>query len=72
MEQVGFIPAITFYYRQHAGTSMRKEMFKAFLEESKAMVRTNHPNLYEPAQIFYDHETIASYDVHLIPLFAAL
>ena len=56
--RVMHIPEITFYYRHHKGTSMRKEMFRVALEESKAMVRTNHPDLYEPHQLALDHHTI--------------
>ena len=37
---VRFVPEITFYYRYHKGTSMRKKMFAAYLEQTKAMVRT--------------------------------
>ena len=55
---VRFIPEITFYYRHHKGTSMRKKMFAAYLEQTKAMVRTNHVELYEPVQLLHDHETI--------------
>eukprot|EP00899_Mesostigma_viride_P008942 jgi/Mesvir1/18049/Mv09366-RA.1 len=58
--RVRFVPEITFHYRHHAGTSMRKKMFALYLEESKAMVRTNHEGLYEPAQLMLDHETIAN------------
>ena len=35
---VRFVPETTFYYRHHAGTSMRKKMFSLYLEETKAMV----------------------------------
>ena len=55
---VRFVPEITFYYRHHKGTSMRKKMFAAYLEQTKAMVRTNHVELYEPVQLLHDHETI--------------
>ena len=37
---------------------MRKKMFAAYLEQTKAMVRTNHVELYEPVQLLHDHETI--------------
>jgi hypothetical protein len=37
---------------------MRKKMFSLYLEETKAMVRTNHAELYEPMQILLDHDTI--------------
>jgi len=57
---VRFSPALTFYYRHHQGTSMRKQMFECCLEEVKAMVRTNHPELYEPVQLLRDHSTIAA------------
>ena len=52
------LPEITFYYRHHRGSSMRKEMFRIALEDSKAMVRTNHPDLFEPYQLLLDHERI--------------
>jgi len=55
---VRFIPETTFFYRHHAGTSMRKKMFSMYLEQTKAMVRTNHAELYEPAQLLMDHDTI--------------
>uniref|UniRef100_A0A061R7S5 Glycosyl transferase family 2 n=1 Tax=Tetraselmis sp. GSL018 TaxID=582737 RepID=A0A061R7S5_9CHLO len=57
---VRFSPALTFYYRHHQGTSMRKQMFSCCLEEVKAMVRTNHPELYEPLQLMRDHSTIGA------------
>ena len=56
--RVMHIPEITFYYRHHRGSSMRKEMFRIALEESKAMVRTNHPDLFEPYQLIGDHDII--------------
>lgn len=56
---VRFVPEITFYYRHHLGTSMRKKMFALYLEETKSMVRTNHPELYEPVQILHDHDVIS-------------
>ena len=58
--RVRFLPEATFWYRQHAGGSMRKAMFASHLEETKAMVRTNHAELYEPAQLLRDHEVIAA------------
>ena len=58
--RVRFVPEATFWYRQHAGSSMRKAMFAAHLEETKACVRTNHAGLFEPAQLLRDHETIAA------------
>lgn len=57
---VRFVPEATFWYRQHAGASMRKHMFAAHLEETKACVRTLHSGLYEPAQLLRDHETVAA------------
>ncbi|KAK3278060.1 hypothetical protein CYMTET_13971 [Cymbomonas tetramitiformis] len=59
---VRFIPETTFYYRHHAGTSMRKKMFAKYLELTKAMVRTNHAKLYEPVQLLHDHDTIMNAD----------
>ena len=56
---VKFVPEATFYYRHHAKGSMRKEMFAKSLDVTKAMVRTNHPSLFEPAQLLIDHATIA-------------
>lgn len=38
---------------------MRNIMFACCLEQVKAMVRTNHPDLYEAAQLVHDYETIA-------------
>ena len=37
-------------------------MFALYLEETKAMVRTNHPELYEAEQILLDHEVIKDMD----------
>ena len=48
---VRFVPEITFFYRHHQGTSMRKKMFALYLDQTKAMVRTNHVELYEPVQL---------------------
>ena len=56
---VKFVPEATFYYRHHANGSMRKEMFAKSLDVTKAMVRTNHPSLFEPAQLLLDHATVA-------------
>ena len=56
---VKFVPEKTFMYRHHKGTSMRKKMFALALEETKAIVRTNHPTLYEPVQLLGDHRQIA-------------
>ncbi len=39
---------------------MRKQMFECCLEEVKAMVRSNHPELYEPIQLLRDHSTIGA------------
>jgi len=58
--RVMHLPEITFYYRHHHGSSMRKEMFRVALDESKAMVRTNHPDLFEPYQLLLDHDTIGA------------
>lgn len=58
--RVRFIPEATFWYRQHAGTSMRKAMFASHLEETKAMVRTNHGAVFEPLHLLRDHEIIAA------------
>ena len=55
---VRFVPEITFFYRHHQGTSMRKKMFALYLEQTKAMVRTNSVELYEPVQLLADHELI--------------
>ena len=32
---VRFVPEITFFYRHHEGTSMRKKMFAMYLEQTK-------------------------------------
>jgi hypothetical protein len=61
---VRFIPETTFFYRHHTGTSMRKKMFGMYLEQTKAMVRTNHAQLYEPVQILHDHQTVK--DMHQV------
>lgn len=37
---------------------MRKKMFAMYLDQTKAMVRTNHVELYEPVQLLADHEVI--------------
>ena len=58
--RVMHLPEITFYYRHHHGSSMRKEMFRVALDESKAMVRTNHPDLFEPYQLLLDHDAIGA------------
>jgi len=64
--RVMHLPEITFYYRHHRGSSMRKEMFRIALEDSKAMVRTNHPDLFEPYQLLLDNEKSgANQNVHL-------
>jgi len=57
---VRFVPEVTFFYRHHKGTSMRKKMMSMYLEETKAIVRTNHADLYEPMQLHRDHATIAA------------
>ena len=59
---VRYVPSLTFWYRHHAGTSMRKKMFASYLELTKAMVRTNHASLYEPDQLLRDHDVIAAMD----------